>query len=190
MSPAMSDEASDWPETIRIGEAARFAPSAPLKRRLEADAATRSRIARSLGLVALERLEADLALSGWFDGLRIEGAWSADIVQTCGVTLEDFPTALSGTFDLRAVPPSSPHAAAAEEPEVEVDLEAEDPPDVLESDLVDLGGYVVEHLALEIDPFPRKPGAEFQPPKETAEISPFAVLKKLKTGNADGEGGA
>jgi hypothetical protein len=40
---------------------------------------------------------------------------------------------------------------------------------------------VVEHLALEIDPFPRKPGAEFdyQPPAQ--EESPFAVLKNLKT---------
>jgi hypothetical protein len=40
--------------------------------------------------------------------------------------------------------------------------------------------YIVEHLALAIDPFPRKPGAEFEftPPAE--EESPFAVLKKLK----------
>jgi hypothetical protein len=42
-----------------------------------------------------------------------------------------------------------------------------------------VAGYVTEHLALEIDPFPRKPGVEFdyQPPEE--ETSPFAALKKL-----------
>lgn len=184
----MSDAPSDWPETIRIVEAARFTPSAPLKRRLEADAAVRARIAKQLGLVAVDRLQADLALSGWFDGLRIEGDWSADIVQTCGLSAEDFPVSLSGTFDVRAVPLSSPHASQDAEPEIEIDLEADDPPDVLESDVVDLGGYVVEHLALEIDPFPRKPGAEFQPPKETGELSPFAVLKALKTGGPDGKG--
>ena len=184
----MSGGPSDWPETIRLGEAVRFTPSDPLVRHLSADETARKRIARSLGLVKLDRLEADLALSGWFDGLRIEGRWTANITQTCGLTLEDFATDLAGAFDLRVVPATSPHAAASDTEEIEIDLEAEDPPDVLESDVVDLGGYVVEHLALEIDPFPRKPGAEFQPPRETAEISPFAILKTLKSG--DGDGGA
>jgi hypothetical protein len=178
---------SDWPETIRLGEAVRFTPSQPLVRTLVADAPTRARIAKSLDLVSLERLEADLHLSGWFDGLRIEARWRACITQTCGVSLEDFPTELTGDFDLRVVPASSPHAAAPAEPEIEIDLEAEDPPDVLETDMVALGDYVVEHLALEIDPFPRKPGAEFVPPKESAEISPFAVLKKLKGGEPGGD---
>ena len=51
---------------------------------------------------------------------------------------------------------------------------------MLEDGEIDLGQYVVEHLALELDPFPRKPGAEFVQPPEPAEISPFAVLKALK----------
>jgi uncharacterized metal-binding protein YceD (DUF177 family) len=63
---------------------------------------------------------------------------------------------------------------------VELDPDAADPPDVLEDDAIDLAAYVVEHLALEIDPFARKPGVEFEytPPDE--EESPFAVLKKLQ----------
>ncbi|HEY2660435.1 MAG TPA: DUF177 domain-containing protein [Caulobacteraceae bacterium] len=149
-------------------------------RELAADGAARGRIARSLDLMSLESLTAELRLSGWFDGLKIEGRWRADATQTCGVSLEDFPVVLEGTFDVRVVPASSPHAAVIEEPEIEVDLEADDPPDVLESDVIDLGGYVVEHLALEIDPFPRKPGATFEPPEPTVEISPFAILRNLK----------
>ena len=43
-----------------------------------------------------------------------------------------------------------------------------------------LGGYVLEHLALEIDPFPRKPGAVFEPPQTAEIISPFASLRNLK----------
>ncbi len=178
---------SEWPETIRIVEAARFTPSAPLTRRITADETARKKIARTLGLAALDRLEAELKLSGWFDGLRIEGRWSATVTQTCGVSLEDFSTELAGAFDLRAVPPTSPHATHNDEAEIEIDLDAEDPPDVLESDVVDLGGYVIEHLALEIDPFPRKPGAEFQPPQDDADLSPFAVLKKLKGGEPGGD---
>lgn len=169
-----------WPVTVRLGEVARFTEAAPFSRHLEADEATRREVAKALGLVRLERLDADLDLSGWFDGVRIDGRWRADIVQTCGVSLEDFPTALSGEFTVRAAPEGSAHVLPAES-EVEIDIDADDPPDVLESDVIDLGGYVVEHLALEIDPFPRKPGAVFEPPEPLPESSPFAALLKLKS---------
>ena len=48
------------------------------------------------------------------------------------------------------------------------------------ADVIDLGDYVVEHLALEIDPFPRRPGAVFEAPEPLPETSPFAALKALK----------
>ena len=51
---------------------------------------------------------------------------------------------------------------------------------VIEDGKIDLGQYAVEQLALSLDPFPRKPGAEFVQPEEPAEISPFAALKALK----------
>jgi hypothetical protein len=74
--------------------------------------------------------------------------------------------------------------AVAPEPapdgEIELDLEADDPPDVLDGDVLDLGAYLVEHLALEIDPFPRKPGVAFEAPAEPAAPSPFDALKRLK----------
>jgi hypothetical protein len=170
---------SPWPVIVRLAEVARFTAAAPLTRHLEADEAARRAIAEALDLVRLERLEADLELSGWFDGVRVDGRWRADIVQTCGVSLDEFATVLSGEFTVRAAPQGSPHAPPPEF-EVEIDLDAEDPPDVLESDAIDLGGYVVEHLALEIDPFPRKPGAVFEPPRAEPETSPFAALLKLK----------
>jgi glycosyltransferase involved in cell wall biosynthesis len=53
-------------------------------------------------------------------------------------------------------------------------------PDLIENGQIDLGQYAVEQLALRLDPFPRKPGAEFVQPPEPAEISPFAVLKQLR----------
>lgn len=176
----MTDILSLWPETISLAEVAQYTSGKPLKRRLSADPAVRDAIARSLDLVALERLDADLSLSAWFDGVLIDGRWRASIVQTCGVSLESFPTELEGDFQIRAVPKTSA-MAPAEDDEVVVDPDAEDPPDVLEDDVVDLGRYVVEQLALDIDPFPRKPGVEFQAPESDAELSPFAVLKALKT---------
>jgi uncharacterized metal-binding protein YceD (DUF177 family) len=171
-----------WPQIVRLGEVARFTAAAPLDRHLAAPDAARKAIAKAFDLVALELLEADLEISGWSDGVRVDGRWRAEIVQTCGVTLELFPTSLSGEFTIHAVPENSRHAAPHES-ELEIDIDAEDPPDILETDAVDLGAYVVEHLALEIDPFPRKPGAVFEPPAPEVESSPFAALLKLKGGD-------
>jgi uncharacterized metal-binding protein YceD (DUF177 family) len=180
----MSQPDQVWPVTVRLEEAARGRPEAPFQRRLVADEAARGAIAEALDLVSLDRLEADLTARGWFDGVAIEGRWSAEIVQICGVELEPFSTALEGEFSLRAVPAGSAHAPDPDA-EIVVDPDADDPPDVLEGDVIDLGGYVFEHLALEIDPFPRRPGAVFEAPEPTRESSPFDVLKTLKPRGGD-----
>jgi hypothetical protein len=130
-------------------------------------------------------LEADLGLSPWFDGLQIDGRWRARLTQACGVSLEPFDSDLAGRFTARIVPPGSALAPRDDSPELLIELDADDPPDVLEGDLVDLAAYVVEHLALEIDPFPRKPGVEFVQPDQPPERSPFDVLRALKDGSED-----
>ena len=61
-----------------------------------------------------------------------------------------------------------------------MDPDAPDPPDEMEGDVIDIAAYVVEHLTLELDPFPRKPDAEFAYKPEGANVSPFAALAKLK----------
>ena len=175
----MSQTISAWPKPLRLEEATRTSRGSALKRRLVADAAARAAIADARELEALERLEADLVIRPWFDGIEIEGRWSARIEQICGVTLEPFASDLAGDFRVRAVPPASPHALAADA-EITVEMDADDPPDVLDDDRVDLGAYVVEHLALEIDPFPRSPGAVFEPPAADEDASPFAALRALK----------
>lgn len=166
---------SAWPKTIRLGEV----PQSGLKVELSPDEAQRKAIARSLDLVALNRLEARVRVIPWLDGVQIDGAFSADVVQTCGVTLERLDNAVSGDFMVRAVPEGSVHAPT-EEDEADLALDADDPPDVLERDEIDLSAYVIEHLSLEIDPFPRKPGAAFTQTTDEPDLSPFAALKKLR----------
>jgi len=167
----------EWSRLVRLHELAR----GPVELRLEADAARRSQIAQRLGLESLPSLTADLRVRPWFDGAELSGRFDAEVEQICSVTLEPFTQTLAGELVVKAVPQGSPHAAQLEEGgEVELDIEAEDPPDVLEQDAIDVAAYVVEHLALEIDPFPRKPGAEFNYEPPTQEESPFAVLKKLQ----------
>lgn len=168
---------SPWRETIRFNEVSR----GPVKRTLEADELARARIARLLGLVSIQSLSAELRLKPWMDGAEIDGRFSAEITQTCGVTADDFEESAEGEFVIRVLPPGSINAPREEADEIELDPEADDPPDVLEGEDIDLGAYVVEHLALELDPFPRKPGAEFIAPRDDSDLSPFAVLRTLKT---------
>ena len=171
---------SPWRQVMRFSEVSR----GPVTKRLEADEAARAKIARHLDLVSIGSLTADLKIRPWMDGVEIEGTFAADITQTCGVTAEDFEETAEGEFTLRALPPGSPNAPQELAEELELDPDADDPPDVLEGEDIDLGGYVVEHLSLELDPFPRAPGAEFLAPKDDTDLSPFAVLRMLKKDDA------
>ena len=172
-----------WRETVTLAEVQRGA----VRRTLEADAAARGRIAKALGLDDLLSLEAELRASPWLDGAQIEGRWRARVRQTCGVTLEPFDTDLEGQIHLRALPQGSAALGGADEASGELDLdpEGDDPPDALTDDRIDLAAYLVEDLSLAIDPFPRKPGVEFEAPEQPGEPSPFAVLAKLKGGAPD-----
>ena len=158
---------------------------AGLERRLTPDADTRKRIARALDLQALDAFETDINLVPTVSGWRMEGRVVADAVQTCGLTLEPLPVHVDRKFSVQMV------EASEHEPDEdgEIDLELDDDsPDQIEGGSLDLGQYAVEQLALSLDPFPRKPGAVFEQPKEPGEISPFAVLKTLRPKDGADEG--
>jgi uncharacterized metal-binding protein YceD (DUF177 family) len=165
-----------WTTPIPLHELAR----GPIKVRLEPDAAERSKLAGDLGLESLPSLIAELTVRPWMDGAEITGRFRAVVEQLCSVSLDPFEQPLAGEIAVQAVPKGSLHAPAEDPEGGEKDPEAPDPPDVLTGEVVDLAAIVAEHLALEIDPFPRKPDAEFEFASPPEEESPFAVLKKLK----------
>lgn len=164
-----------WDKPLRLHELGRGA----VQLRLEPDAAERAAIAKTLGLLSLPALRADVTVKPWLDGAEVTGRYRAVVEQICGVSLDRFEQPIEGEIDVRVVPAGSPHAASAEGGELELDPDAPDAPDVLKGDAVDVAGYVVEHLALDLDPFPRKPGATFDYEAPVEESSPFAALKKL-----------
>jgi uncharacterized metal-binding protein YceD (DUF177 family) len=172
----MTADSTPWSVTLRLSEVQRTSPTLELV----PDAARLKALAKLLGLEALNSLSAEVRLTPWLDGAELRGRWKAEVTQICGVTVEPFDSRLAGEFTVRLVPADS-DAAIHDDEDVAVDPEADDPPDVLESDVIDVAAYLVEHLALEIDPFPRKPGVEFEPPPEERPASPFAVLQGLKT---------
>ncbi|WP_447909681.1 YceD family protein [Brevundimonas bullata] len=158
---------------------------AGVQRRLTPDADAIKRIVRALDLQSLDLFEVDINLVPTVSGWRLDGRVMADAVQTCGLTLEPLPVHIDRKFSIQMV------EATEREPEddAEIDLELDDDSaDQIEGGSIDLGQYAVEQLALSLDPFPRKPGAVFEQPKEPGEISPFAVLKGLQSKGGAGEG--
>ncbi|WP_292230058.1 DUF177 domain-containing protein [Brevundimonas sp.] len=166
-----------YSETVRVNQI-----GAGLSRTLEPDADARKRIARALDLQGLEDFVVDLSVtptpstSEW----TLKGRVTAHAVQTCGLTLEPLPVDVDRRFSIQLI-----EAAPQETDEIEVTLDEEDA-DLIEDGKIDLGQYAVEQLALSLDPFPRKPGAEFVQPEEPNEISPFAALKALKSQDDQG----
>ncbi|AQR62004.1 hypothetical protein BZG35_10370 [Brevundimonas sp. LM2] len=165
-------------EIVRINEI-----GAGLTRHLVPDAAARARIIRALDLATLASLEAEITVAPSRGTWTLSGRVRAVAEQVCGITLEPLPVTVDERFAIELVEPTE---READEVEVEVSLD-DDAPDVIEDGRIDLGQYAVEQFALALDPFPRKPGAEFVQPEEPAEISPFAVLKAFRkpeeTGN-------
>ncbi|MEM8552531.1 MAG: DUF177 domain-containing protein [Pseudomonadota bacterium] len=144
--------------------------------RLVASEADRAAIAKELGIVAVKSLSADLCAQPWRGrGVRLTGTIIGEVVQECVVTLEPVEGSVNEPIN------ASFHPDAAQRSTVDIDPEAEDPPDPLEGRGLELWSVVVEHFALGLDPYPRAPGAAFQDEvDEEAEPSPFAALAVLK----------
>jgi len=150
---------------------------------LAADAETRAAVARMAGLRDLPRFEASFDVSRHGRaGLHVAGRVSATAGQTCVVTLEPLANEVTEDIDLLFEPPpavSEEAGAEADSPDQSQDDEAEP----LLDGKIDLGALATEFLILGLDPYPRKPGAIFQPPEEARpDEGPFAALGVLKKG--------
>ncbi|MEO1103491.1 MAG: DUF177 domain-containing protein [Pseudomonadota bacterium] len=136
----------------------------------------RAAIAQELELLALDSLTAELTVRPWrSEGVRVEGVVRGSLTQPCSITLEPVPATVEEAIDVRLHPDAAPTST------VDVDPDAPDPPEPLESDFVDVGAIALEHFVLGIDPYPRAPGATFEEEfDEEKEPSPFAALAALK----------
>jgi hypothetical protein len=175
---------------------------------LSADAATRAALAKADRLVGIAMLEADFHVAR--QGLarfNVTGTVRAKITQTCVLTLEPFDSDLVEEVDVDFAEPSTAvqsdaqagaragarvRAQASDQASAQASDHGDaqfgaaawadrDPPDPIENGAIDLGALAAEFFALGLDPYPRKPGAEFaavSDPQDVAE-RPFDVLKKL-----------
>lgn len=151
---------------------------ARLERRLEPTDAERAKIAKELDLADLSILTGAVIIEATSSGWKLSGRIDAEGAQTCGITLEPLPFRFDEAFSLNFAEAPDEKPQANDDDEIDIDMD-DDSPDLIDDGQIDLGVYLVEQLALRLDPFPRKPGAVFEQPPEPAEISPFAVLKRL-----------
>jgi hypothetical protein len=157
---------------------------------LVADDGTRTAVARMAGLRDLPRFEAhfDVTRSG-AGGLHVSGLVSATVGQNCVVTLEPLSNEIDETVDLVFLPRPTITSPDGESEAKEREAKWDDP-EPLAGDSVDLGALATEFLVLGLDPYPRKPGAVFEAPRqENADGGPFAALAKMAK-DANGRDGS
>lgn len=176
----MIDKASPWHAAVLVVEI----PEQGLHRELEAGAAERAAIASLAGLRDLPQLAASFDLTPAGGGrIRVHGRISAQAEQTCVVTLEPLTSEIDADVDVMFSPDA---AQAAGRPEEDDDAPVDDPPEPIVGGQIDLGALAAEFLILALDPYPRKPGAVFEPVVQPVDPAdhPFAALAALKAADS------
>jgi uncharacterized protein DUF177 involved in 23S rRNA accumulation len=159
-------------------------PDAGLHRDLDADSATRHAIAEVAGIREVVSAQAAFDLTLQRDGkVHVTGWVRARIGQDCVVTLDPIENEIHEPIDLIFAPPDQiPDMADLVEDDLDEAVEIPDPPEPIINGQIDLGRVAVDALFLAIDPYPRKPGVEFEAEIVAAnpEDHPFAALRALK----------
>jgi hypothetical protein len=149
---------------------------------LSADEQTRAAVAKLAGLRALDRLTATFDVTRYGrSGLHVTGDVMATVGQNCVVTLAPVESEVTEPIDL-VFSPDAPAEASHKDADGNLILDLDsDAPEPLIGGAVDLGAIATEFLMLGIDPYPRAPGAVFEPPAaDDRGGGPFAALAALK----------
>jgi hypothetical protein len=176
----MEKNPSPWTVPVAVDDI----PETGLHLEIDAAESVRSDLAALAGLRALPWASAVFDLERQGAGARVTGTLRARVGQTCVVSLEPIERDLEEAIDLAFAPPVAESVRAEAEPAGSRTSE-EEPPEPLVGGKLDLGAIATEFLLLGIDPYPRKPGAEFAPLKAGAKAvddraRPFAALEALK----------
>jgi len=150
-------------------------PKAGSTEKLAAEPEELKALARRMKLPALHALTAEIRATPWRGGgIKLEGHLTADIEQVSVISLEPFRETISIPISRYFLPQGAV-----------VENEDEDDADPIDNGWIDLGEVTAETLALDLDPYPRKPGEAFAEHIEdagepAARESPFAVLARRK----------
>lgn len=138
---------------------------------VEATPAEAEALARDFGIPGLRDLVGRFDISGPTSRLVVTGTVEALVTQVCTVTLEPFETKVSEPVEVEFTDTDQLAGTDAEDVEV---------PDPIVGGRIDFGTLTAEFLALGLDPYPRKPGASFEPVQAGEDVKPFDALRRLK----------
>jgi uncharacterized metal-binding protein YceD (DUF177 family) len=146
---------------------------------LVADETERAAIAKRLGLMSIDRLDAHVVLERNGGEVRATGRIKAALTQSCVASGETLPARVDEAFELRFVPEPSG------KPDDEVELDPKELDVVFHDGAgIELGAAIADSLMLSLDPYPRGPNADaaLQAAGVLSEeqAGPFAALAKWK----------
>lgn len=169
----------------------------PLRLQIAPDEREKTDLARRLGVESVRELSAAVTVSPAKAGIiHVSGRFSADVTQSCVVTLEALENHLEedfeGWFSDQAQMVSFAKVRKEKQiqkahAEVEVLDESEDPEPVVNGK-IDLGELVTQYVSLAVDPYPHKEGVEYEngddkpaaAKPDGAARNPFEALKDWK----------
>ncbi|BBE71531.1 YceD family protein [Oharaeibacter diazotrophicus] len=152
---------------------------------IEADEAERAGLAEIFDILAVGSIRATVTVKPWRrTGVKVTGVVDADVTQACVLTLEPVDEHVRETIEVTFLPAEEIVEPDPDE-EIEIRVGEADPPEPFDGRSIDVGALVAEHVAVGLDPYPRAPGAVFEPhieddPEADVPPSPFAALAKLK----------
>jgi uncharacterized metal-binding protein YceD (DUF177 family) len=150
-------------------------PPRGLDVRVEATEEECAALARDFKLPAIRALSAEYHITASAKGVHVAGRVRAALTQICVVTLDPFDSTVEEQVEVDF----AESAGMPAEPPTE--MHEYEPPDEIVNGQVDLGALTAEFLALGLDPYPRKPGVDFNFEDGSAKPdSPFAALGRLK----------
>jgi uncharacterized metal-binding protein YceD (DUF177 family) len=165
------------PEFSRLISIARIPPQG-VEEFLEAKPAEREGLAKRFDLISVKSLTAQLDVHpGVKQTITVTGSMHAEVIQRCIVTLEP----VSALLDVDVVThfiPAENHREGAGPPHAD---DMVDEFEVFSGGKIDLGETVAQYLGINLDPYPRKPGASLPPLEFGPKIDQPNALGQLKT---------
>jgi hypothetical protein len=143
---------------------------------IEAGPEERAALARDFNLPELRALTGRFRLAGSAHRVQVTGRVTADLAQTCVVTLDPVDATVDEEVDVDFSDVDAFRGTDAEDAEM---------PDPIVNGTIDLGTLAAEFLSLGLDPYPRKPGVAFEELAPEAKTSPFAALGRLAKDEGD-----